>query len=147
MGARHRARELALQFLFQMEMASSTFEEVMDNFFFRQEYDAQTKEFALELIKGTLERIKEIDELIKKKTINWNFDRIAPVDKNVLRMGIYELVYYGKTPPKVAIDEAVELSKTYSTFESGKFVNGILDAIRKDSEIKPQSSKGTEAQS
>ena len=97
-----------------------------------QSCDTETQTFAEALARGTLEKRPAIDEQIKKVTENWELDRIAAVDRNILRLAIYEMMFRDDVPPVVSINEAIEIAKKFSTKESGKFVNGILDRIRKD---------------
>ncbi|MCD4665232.1 MAG: transcription antitermination factor NusB, partial [Bacteroidales bacterium] len=85
--------------------------------------------FANKLLDLTIKHFNEFDELIKVKALNWDFERIAIMDKLILRLAVCELLYFPEIPPKVSIDEAIEISKKYSTEKSGKFVNGILDSI------------------
>ena len=108
------------------------FEDSLRRFWEGQTYDAETQTFAEVLARGALEKRPEIDEQIKKVTENWELDRIAAVDRNVLRLAIYEMLFRDDVPPVVSINEAIEIAKKFSTKESGKFVNGILDRIRKD---------------
>lgn len=104
----------------------------LHSFWEGQSYDAETQTFAEALARGTLEKRPAIDEQIKKVTENWELDRIAAVDRNVLRLAIYEMMFRDDVPPVVSINEAIEIAKKFSTKESGKFVNGILDRIRKE---------------
>jgi N utilization substance protein B len=94
------------------------------------------KAFALELVEGTVSKKEEIDKLIKDRLKNWEFERIANVDKNILRFATYELLFRDDIPIAVTINEAIEIAKEYSGKEAGKFINGILDNIKKDSLIK-----------
>jgi len=89
-------------------------------------------EFAEELLRTSYDHREELDRLIKAKALNWEFDRIAVIDKLILRMAIGEFLYFPDIPPKVSIDEAIEISKRYSTEKSSKFINGILDAVLND---------------
>jgi len=125
---RTRARELALQFLYQADLVAKPVAEA-DDFLRDEERDVETRRFALRLVKGTLEHREEIDEAIQKVAQNWNISRMAVVDRNVLRLATYELLNCQDIPPKVAINEAIEIGKRYSTQNSGAFINGILDRI------------------
>jgi N utilization substance protein B len=130
---RTKARELALQILFAIETSQVDPNEVISIFW--QEHKntlSEIKEFANSLIKGVLERLNEIDAIITSHADNWKFSRIATVDRNILRLGTFELMGMKDTPKAVVINEAVELAKTYSTQDSSKFVNGILDRIKED---------------
>lgn len=130
---RTKARELALQILFAIEISQANPEEVISIFWQeRKNTLSEIKEFANYLIKGVLERLDEIDSLITSHTDNWEFSRIAIVDRNILRLGTFELMGMKDTPQAVVINEAIELAKTYSTQDSSRFVNGILDRIKED---------------
>ena len=128
MKKRTRARELALQFLYQADLVKKPVEEV-DEFLRGEERDPETRRFALRLVQGTLAEQPEIDEVIQQVAQNWNISRMAVVDRNVLRLATFELLHCEDIPPKVAINEAIELGKRYSTANSGAFINGILDRI------------------
>ena len=135
MGARRKSRELALQILFQIDVGELSLEEVHSNFIETQNLQNEIKTFALELAEGTLKDIKNIDSIIEKTMDNWQISRLAAVDRNILRLATYELFNRNDIPISVTINEAIELAKDYSTEESGKFVNGILDKV-KDSLLK-----------
>ncbi|MEX1024044.1 MAG: transcription antitermination factor NusB [Planctomycetota bacterium] len=130
MKKRTRARELALQFLYQVDLRGADLIEEADSFLAGEESAKDTREFARKLIEGTFERIAEIDHLITGVAENWQIDRMAVIDRNVLRMATYELFWCPEIPPKVSINEAIELGKRYSTQNSGGFINGILDRIK-----------------
>jgi transcription antitermination factor NusB len=125
---RTRARELALQFLYQNDLVSQPLDECED-FLRSEERDVETRRFARRLVEGTLEHKVEIDEMIQGVAQNWNISRMAVVDRNVLRLATHELLHCRDIPPKVAINEAIEIGKRYSTQNSGAFINGILDKI------------------
>lgn len=91
-----------------------------------------TQEFAEGLIRGVMEKLPELDAKIKSLADNWDLSRLAPVDRNILRLAIYEMLFREEIPPVVSINEAIEIAKRYSTEESGKFVNGILDRVKKE---------------
>ena len=149
MGIRHEAREWALQFLFQSEFnRDESVDEGFKLFWDRQNEDvgapspghpagkddrqrAKARTFAEELARGVIDHHKEIDPLIAKYAENWEIDRMGTVDRNAMRIAVFEMLYRDDIPPVVSINEAVELAKAYSSSESGKFVNGILDRIRK----------------
>ena len=128
MKKRTRARELALQFLYQHDLVSQPIEE-SDDFLRGEERDVETRRFAKRLITGTVEHREEIDKVIQAVAQNWNISRMAVVDRNVLRLATHELLHCRDIPPKVAINEAIEIGKRYSTQNSGAFINGILDKI------------------
>ena len=133
MGSRRQAREAAVQILYLRDInPHEALDDSLSRFWENQSCDAETKTFAEVLARGTLEKRPDIDEQIKKVTENWDLDRIAAVDRNILRLAIYEMMFCTDVPPVVSINEAIEIAKKFSTKESGKFVNGILDRIRKD---------------
>jgi transcription antitermination factor NusB len=125
---RTRARELTLQFLYQVDLVGTDQSE-MDAYLREEERDSETRQFAHRLIAGTLDAREEIDEMIQEVAQNWNISRMAVVDRNVLRLATHELLHCEDIPPKVAINEAIEIGKRYSTQNSGAFINGILDKI------------------
>jgi len=129
MRRRRRARELALKILYQINITGEGYKESMATFWKSHKTSQSVKEFATLLVTGTMENIAKIDEIISKYAMNWQIKRMAVVDRNILRMGTYELLYLPDIPPKVSINEAVDIAKKYSDPQSGKFVNGILDKI------------------
>jgi N utilization substance protein B len=131
MGKRRKARELVLKSLYSLEISGNKPEEIFNDLLSREELDPSSKLFAGELFKKVVENQMKIDELIKENVQHWDFSRIAVVDKNILRMGICEILYIEDIPLKVSLDEAIELAKKYSSEDSGAFVNGVLDAIAK----------------
>jgi len=130
MKKRTRARELALQFLYQLDLRGPDFLDESKAFLRDAEDDKGTREFAQHLVRGTAEHGEEIDRLIREVAQNWDIERMAVIDRNVLRMATYELLYCKDIPPKVSINEAIELGKRYSTQNSGGFINGVLDKIK-----------------
>ena len=136
MRVRTRARELALQFLFQVDFQGDGYATELDAFLDEQLWGkpdtAEAKTYARDLVRGVIAHREEIDALLAKAASNWDLDRMAAIDRNALRIGCYEMLHCDDIPTKVAINEAIELGKRYSTEASGAFVNGILDRIRKD---------------
>lgn len=130
--ARRRGRELALHALYAFEMTENPFEQIKKEVIESDEKNEVIISFAEELVKITILHSKNLDELIKRWAHNWEFSRIAIIDKLILRMAICEFLYFEDIPPKVTIDEAIEISKEYSTEQSGKFINGILDSVLND---------------
>jgi len=132
-GGRHRARELALQWLYQWEIGAIDLEEVFDRD--RQVEllgpDEARDTFAEALVRGTAENLPRIDPLIADHANNWRLERLAVVDRLVLRLATYELLCTPETPAAVVIDQALELARTFSNEASVPFVNGVLDAIRR----------------
>jgi transcription antitermination protein NusB len=132
MGKRRRAREAAIQYHFWRDLQHGETPERIDDFWEFCPVKPNVREFAQPLIEGMVEHLNEIDDRIKKYCENYNLNRISAVDRNVLRLAIYEMLYRDDIPPVVSINEAIELAKTFGGAESGAFVNGILDRIRKD---------------
>jgi len=132
MRKRTRARELALKILYKLDLLGE--EATAENmaYLVSRIKDPSILEFAEDLVKNTLERKAELDEIISRITRNWNIERMANIDRNILRIASYELLYRKDVPEKVTINEAIELAKKYSTEDSGAFVNGILDRIREE---------------
>ena len=130
MKKRTRSRELALQFLYQLDLRGAELMAEIDGFLRSEEADKVTHEFARFLIQGTAERQVEIDRVIREVAQNWDIARMATIDRNVLRMATFELLYCDDIPPKVSINEAIELGKRFSTQNSGGFINGVLDKIK-----------------
>jgi N utilization substance protein B len=131
MGARRKARELALQMLFQFDMAGNTPDTIVDTFEDLQKSKANTREFAEKIFRGTVDHMSEIDDMIQAQADNWRLTRMAVVDRNIIRMSIYEFLHETDTPKLVIIDEAIEIAKKFGTQKSSQFINGILDGILK----------------
>ena len=137
------AREIALQALFQQDLAGDDPQKIAELLAEATE-DSREREYARSLALGVLENRQELDRRIVEVTNNWKLDRIAAVDRAILRLGLYELLEMDEVPPKVVINESVELAKKFSTAKSGSFVNGVLDRIYQDLSAKPGSSQGEE---
>lgn len=132
MRKRSVARECALKILYQIEIINSAPATVMAAYWEQEpEHDAEVRAFAAGIVDGVRARMEDIDRKISDYATNWQVGRMAVIDRNVMRMGVYELMYAVDIPPKVAINEAVDLAKKYGDTDSGKFVNGILDKIHK----------------
>ena len=131
MGIRRVARECAVQMLYQRDIGKHDCRYILDSFWEMNEHSPQVREFATHLFEGSVARLKEIDELIQSHAENWRLSRMAAVDRNILRLAVYELLSEDKTPSTVVINEALEVARKFSTHESAQFVNGILDSIRK----------------
>jgi N utilization substance protein B len=132
MRKRTHSRECALQILYSFDIRKvNPIAEVVDDFWQNHAEDDVIKEFAMILVDGTLKHLKGIDKLITDYTDNWRIERMAVIDRNIIRMATFELMYLEQVPPKVAINEAVELAKRFGDDESGRFVNGVLDKINK----------------
>ena len=137
MRKRTKAREYVVQMLYQVDITGGNWQETLKNFWEFNEQEnipAELKEFSAELLGGVAEHMQEIDRKISKYAANWQLERMAFVDRNIMRLGCFELIFREDIPPKVAINEAVELAKKYSGSESGKFVNAILDQIKIEKE-------------
>ncbi len=131
MAGRHGSRRLALQVLFGMDAAGEDEEAAWTKFAACFDPPAEAVPFARELVRGVAARRDEIDRRLAEVSRNWRLDRMDRVDRNVLRLGAYELLFEDDVPAKVAINEAVELAKEFGAEHSGAFVNGILDALRR----------------
>ncbi|MFT5292032.1 MAG: transcription antitermination factor NusB [Planctomycetota bacterium] len=145
MKKRTRAREVALQFLYQIDLCGSDMLANAEEFIRSEEKDKGARTFAKELVEGTIKHSEEINALIQGVAQNWDIARMAVIDRNVLRMATYELLYCSDIPPKVSINEAIELGKRFSTQNSGGFINGVLDKIKDGAGIddSAQESNGT----
>ena len=137
MRKRTQARECALQILYQMDITESTPDQVFPSFWEFHPVADDVREFAEILVRGTHEHLRDIDQKIIQYTENWQLNRMAVVDRNILRFGAYELLYMDEIPPKVTINEAVNVAKKFSQEEAGKFVNDILDKINHTEVHKP----------
>jgi N utilization substance protein B len=131
MGARRKARELALQMLYQHDMSGNAPEMIVSTFEDLQKSKPNTREFATKIFKGTVDNLEKIDGMIVQQADNWRIERMAVVDRNIIRMSIYEFLYENDTPKLVIIDEAIEIAKRFGTQKSSQFINGILDGILK----------------
>ena len=131
MASRRQAREHALQILFQIDVTGDSPGSGFDLHWRGREVDPETREFAERIVRGAVADAVRIDALIRSASENWRLERMANVDRNVLRLAIYELLHEISTPPAVVIDEAIEIAKRFGGEESGQFVNGVLDAVRK----------------
>jgi transcription antitermination factor NusB len=137
MRKRSLAREVCLKVLYQMDVTLEDYQACLENYWLREEEasslaDESIKDFVRELVKGVAEHLKEIDAKISQHATNWEIERMAVIDRNILRLACFELLFRQDIPPKVSINEAIELAKKYSEPQSGRFVNGILDKIKSD---------------
>lgn len=137
MGKRRKSREFALQVLYQIEITQQNslqaIHQVRENFWPPGDQD----EFAQQIILGVMDHRQEIDRLIESHSEHWRLDRISVIDRNILRIAIFELLYCDEIPPKVTLNEAIDLGKRFGSEESGSFINGILDRIQKEVIRKP----------
>jgi len=141
MGTRRKSRELALQMLFQADMGKQKEEEVRRTFWHeRAEVKSETRGFADDLFGLASERSGEIDGMIERHAEHWRIERMAAVDRNILRLGVAELLGCPETPRPVVINEALEIARRFSTPESVQFINGVLDGVARELEALPKSS-------
>ena len=131
MDKRTRARELAMQALYQLDTQGADLLERLGEFFVDNSPDDFVRRLAADWCKGTWENLTQCDELITASTIKWKLSRLSSVDKSILRLAVYQLKFCEDIPPKVVINEAIELAKKFSTTQSPAFVNGVLDAVLK----------------
>jgi N utilization substance protein B len=131
MASRRKARELALQMLFQWEMGRHEAAHVLKTSFGGRRIPESAEQFARSLFEGTVAETPALDRLITDHAEHWRLERMAAVDRNLLRLALYELIHHPETPPAVVIDEAIEIARRFSGEESVEFVNGVLDALRK----------------
>ena len=133
MGIRRQARECAVQMLYQIEMSGGNLTDVAAGFWERQkDFESETKEFADRLVTGVLEEKDLIDSFIVKHSTHWKLSRMSAVDKNILRLAVYELKSCEDIPLKVSLNEAIEVAKKFGSEESSAFINGVLDKIAKE---------------
>jgi len=136
MGTRRQAREIAMQALFYMDMRNDLSVEMLEHFCGNFCPSKKIQPFFLKLVNGVLGAKDELDTLIERFSKNWDLNRMSGVDRNVMRIAVFELLYCDDIPPKVSINEAVDVGKKFGTEESGAFINGIMDSIRADLENK-----------
>jgi|ERR1051326_4399573 N utilization substance protein B len=142
MGNRRKSRELCLQMLFQWDMGKQPPEHVRKTFWAeRGDMDEETRGFAEDLFRVAVERQAQVDELIQNHAQHWRMERMAAVDRNVLRTGVAEFLAHRDTPRPVVINEALEIARKFSAPESVQFINGVLDSVRKDLDVKLQQPK------
>ncbi len=137
MRRRRKSREFALQALYQLNITKQDATSLLAQFQKHFLPDGEADEFFKRLVLGVLDHYEEFDRLIKKYSENWSLDRINVIDRNILRMALFELLYCQDIPPKVTINEAVDLAKRYGSEDSGSFINGILDRIQNEVVRKP----------
>ena len=131
MDKRTKARELTMQALYQLDIQGPDVLEFLKQFFMETDTDNTVRSLASDWTNGASENLAQCDELITASTIKWQFTRLSPVDKSILRLSVYQLKFCPDIPPKVVINEAIELAKKFSTDKSPGFVNGVLDAVLK----------------
>ncbi|MCK4224210.1 MAG: transcription antitermination factor NusB [candidate division Zixibacteria bacterium] len=141
MSARRKARELTLKALYAYGIAGTDPEQIVDDIISPSLIKTEAKEFSRSLFFKVIQNIKEIDTLIKDHVKSWDFSRIASIEKNLLRMGICEFLFFDDIPSTISIDEAIELAKKYADKDSKNFVNAVLDSVLKGLEQKEQRRK------
>lgn len=129
MRKRSKARESALQVLYQIDVTGDPVDAVLNQYWHTRNRNPEVVDFANEIVKGTIEHLSEIDTTISQHSESWEISKMPIVDRNILRFAIYEILYMDDIPPKVTIDEAVDLANDYGMPNSGKFINGVLDKI------------------
>ena len=131
MRKRTKSRECALKILYQLDINKSDLKDSLEGFYDGRKISSAVKEFTNLIVEGTFKNLKQIDKIISECAENWAINRMAVIDRNILRMSVFELVFVDDIPPKVSINEAVEIAKRYGDKDSSKFVNGILDKVLK----------------
>ncbi|MBI5286940.1 MAG: transcription antitermination factor NusB [Deltaproteobacteria bacterium] len=139
MGFRRKAREVALQVLYQLDVADGKVDGALEAIWDSFDIPETVRDYSGKLVHGIYQHLGEIDRGIESASENWSLERMSIVDRNILRLGAFELAYCSDVPFKVVIDEAVELGKRYGSEESGNFINGILDKFAKTSHYSQKS--------
>ena len=129
MRKRTKARECVLQMLYQMDMANDPIDKVMNQYWQNKQRTDVVMAFANEIVKGTYEHLSEIDKIISSYSENWKLSEMPIIDRNIIRLAVYEIMFMDDIHPAVTIDEAIDLANRFSTPTSGKFINGVLDKI------------------
>lgn len=138
MGTRRKSRELVLQALYQEELAGSAGLADFVEFCAHFQADKKAVPYARKLLDGVLEKKAAINQLIGRYAENWRLERMSVIDRNILRLAVFEMYYQEDVPDRVAINEAVEIAKRFSTDDSGSFINGILDSMARDTAARPE---------
>jgi N utilization substance protein B len=133
--SRRLAREQALQLLYQLDLHPADVEEALEVWWRVEPNDAAIVEFAGAVVRGVREHLERIDSLLGAASINWRVSRMSYVDRNILRLGVFEILEMGDVPTMVSINEAIELGKRFGTTESGSFINGVLDRVAKNLDL------------
>lgn len=131
-NGRRETREWIIQFLFQLDFNPEPMDTALKDFWEERNPREREKKYAEEIIKGVVQHQDELDDRLSQYARHWHSERMAAVDRNVMRVALYEMLYREDVPPVVSINEAVHFAKDFSSFQSGRFVNGVLDKIRKD---------------
>lgn len=130
---RRQLREIAFQTIFQVDVGKNDLEVSLSERINENDMNERDQAFCRNLVIGTVEKLPEIDGLIEKYALEWKIERMSSVDRNILRLAVFEMLYSSETPKKVALNEAIELAKVFGSEESPKFINGVLDGIIKSS--------------
>ncbi|UCE21176.1 MAG: transcription antitermination factor NusB [Candidatus Aminicenantes bacterium] len=141
MGRRRKAREETLRILYRLEFDNKPLEETLNQYWENKKTDQAAREYSSWLVNGIISHHKKIDTIIQNASEHWRLSRMALIDRNILRMAVFELLYEENIEPAVVINEAIEIAKAYSGEEAATFVNGVLDAIRKNLKNKKESLK------
>ena len=141
MGRRRKARESALQVLFQIEFNDSQLDQILDRHMSFKPSEKETEDYGRWLVNNVVERKDELDEIIQSASEHWRLSRMAVVDRNILRMAVFELRFEENIAPAIVINEAVEIAKKYSGTQAANFVNGVLDAIKRRTEQEEKESR------
>jgi N utilization substance protein B len=128
--------------LYELDVGRNTKDEILDSFWQLNEHPLKVHDFADELFEGTVRNLRQIDDIIQQHTKNWRLSRMAAVDRNILRLAVFEFLSEGRQPETVVINEALEIAKKFSTHESAQFVNGILDSVKNNLLQQGQGSDG-----
>lgn len=136
MSARRKARELTLKALYAFDISGTEAEQVSNDIILPSEIKPDARKFSESLFFKVVQNVKEIDWMIRDSVKSWDFSRIAAIEKNILRLGICEILYFEDIPPAISIDEAIELAKKYGDKDSKNFINAVLDSILKELEKK-----------
>ncbi len=132
MGLRRKAREVTLKVLYAREISQEPVADVLEDQLSQQEYDDELEEYVRRLVLKVEEERESLDTIISERAVNWELGRIALIDKLILRIGLCELLHFADIPSKVSIDESIEMTKKYSSYDAKRFVNGILDSVYKE---------------
>jgi N utilization substance protein B len=131
MGQRHKAREYALQGLYMFDVGKAALDEIKKFDWLDDPMEDEAKDFTFTLIDGTVANLDKIDEVIREYSRNWTLERLTVIDRSILRLAIFEMLFIKDIPAVVTIDESIELGKTFGGENSGQFINGILDSVKK----------------
>jgi len=134
MSKRRKSREHVLKILYSRDITKEKIDDILKCYWEGKEIDPRVKDFSIQLTEGIINEIKKIDAYIEKVSENWSIKRISVIDRNILRIAVHELIFMDDIPPKVTINEAIEIAKKFGTGDSSDFVNGILDKIKNELE-------------